>query len=113
MNLLILLLSHYIGDYALQSEYIASEKGKDQYVLLAHVAIWTFVIVLTTKFLGFKPGVGSVVMILALPHYVLDYIKSRNIFWCRYLKSNESLMVDQLGHMIQLFLFFIAIGGVN
>ncbi len=34
-----LLVAHFIADYALQSEYIAMNKGKDDYVLFAHAMI--------------------------------------------------------------------------
>lgn len=52
MNYNILLLAHFIGDYALQNDYMALNKGKDNYVLFAHVATWTITISAAALLLG-------------------------------------------------------------
>ena len=39
-----LIFAHYIGDFALQKEWIALNKGKYRYTMLCHGMIWTFCI---------------------------------------------------------------------
>ena len=40
--LLKILFAHSLGDYFLQSEYLAMNKGKDKYLLCIHAILYTF-----------------------------------------------------------------------
>lgn len=102
MTLIILILSHFIGDYALQNDYIALNKGKDNYVLFAHVAIWTFTLSATAIYLKLPITAPSIIGILLIPHFIIDYIKARNLLWCKSMKPTYSLYVDQLLHLVQI-----------
>lgn len=104
---LILLLSHFIGDYALQNDYIAINKGKDNYVLAAHVATWTFVVSIVAVFLKLNISSELIVCLLFIPHYTMDYIKARNILWCRKLSPKLSLTIDQVFHFSQIIALYI------
>ena len=109
MGLLILLLSHFIGDYALQNDYIALNKGKDNYVLFAHVALWTFTVSATAIYIGLPLTTPIILGILLVPHFIVDYIKARNIFWCKHMKPTTSLYIDQTIHAIQIIILWIAL----
>ena len=39
--LLFVLMAHMTGDYLFQSDYLARNKGKDNYILLAHSVLYT------------------------------------------------------------------------
>ncbi|MFD2254365.1 DUF3307 domain-containing protein [Lactococcus formosensis subsp. bovis] len=108
-SLLILLLSHYIGDYALQTEYLAANKGKDNYILVSHVSVWTFVVSATALLLNMKITFILIVFLLFVPHFIMDYIKARNILWCKNLSPRISLSIDQAFHMVQIILLWIVL----
>lgn len=105
--ILLMILAHYIGDYALQTNYMAMNKGKDVYVLLSHIATWTFVIVLTGMYLGIPANFLLIVFVLLIPHFIMDYIKSRNLVWCREISEKQSLLVDQVFHINQILLYVL------
>lgn len=78
--IILLILAHYIGDYALQNSYIAAFKSKDNYVLFAHCAIWTFVMTVVSNWIGLvdihsSSDIIIVVFVLLIPHIIIDYIK--------------------------------------
>ena len=75
-TVIILLLSHFIGDYALQNDYIALNKGKNNYILFAHIAIWTFVMTIT---IWYNIEWHIIILVLLIPHFVADYIKAKNL----------------------------------
>lgn len=103
----ILLLSHYIGDYALQTEYLALNKGKDNYILFSHVAVWTFIVSINALLLDMKITFMLIVLLLFIPHFIMDYIKSHNILWCKKLSQETSLIVDQAFHIMQIILLWL------
>ena len=105
--LIILLLAHFIGDYALQNDYIALNKGKDNYILFAHIAIWTFVMTITTIFIGYNIEWHIIILVLLIPHFVADYIKAKNLLWCKKLSPKTSLYIDQSIHFIQIIVLFL------
>ena len=106
--LMILVASHAIGDYALQSDYIAKEKAKSFYVLFIHVNIWTFIITSVSYFIGLNINMVNVLFILWIPHLIMDYLKARNKKF-KELIPNQSiqLFIDQSFHYIQLILFLL------
>ena len=42
-SLLFVLMAHMMGDYLFQSDYLAMNKGKDNYILLVHSILYTVV----------------------------------------------------------------------
>ena len=109
MNLLILLLSHFIGDYALQNDYLALNKGKDNYVLFAHVAIWTATLSITGLFLQLNITAPIILGVMLIPHFIIDYIKARNLLWVKKISPTASLYIDQLLHAIQIIIFYLLV----
>lgn len=105
--MLLLLLSHFVGDYTFQTEYMALNKGKDNYVLAAHVATWTYVIYMMANFLGLHVSEELLVFVLFIPHYVMDYIKARNKLWCKKVSSKLALTIDQSFHFLQIIVFYM------
>lgn len=108
--MLILLLSHFIGDYALQSDYIAKEKENSLYILIAHVSIWTFIVSITALFLGYNVANLDIIFILFLPHFAIDLIKSRNLLWCKAFSIKTNLAIDQFCHCIQIVILVLLLG---
>ena len=69
-----LILSHLLGDWLLQTEWQAQNKGHNWIALIIHVAIY-HIIVLGTLIFGFKLDIilsVIVVVVLAVIHGILD-----------------------------------------
>ena len=89
--------AHYIGDIALQADWMASMKGKRWYILLAHVAIWTTIVCIPLKLLGAL--LLWKVVFLFVGHYIADRWKSKqpkdDAHW-------HLIYYDQAWHLLQL-----------
>ena len=88
--------AHYLGDFALQSDWMASMKGKRWYVMLAHCAIWTTVVCIPVRLLG--DIAWWMPIFLLLGHWSMDRYKTSlphndHWFW---------IYLDQSVHLLQL-----------
>lgn len=77
MTWLVVIFAHFIGDYALQSSWMAVEKIEDGYVRFAHAVIWAGCIVAALLYsqIGFNSDawfLGLVSFWLVSTHYVMD-----------------------------------------
>lgn len=103
-NILWLLLAHYLLDYPLQSDFLASTKGKYFYSLLAHSIIYGLGISLCLSFMG--AFVMWKALFLVLSHVVIDYKKSHAINKDKALTTY--LYIDQSCHIaINTILYFL------
>lgn len=71
-NMIILVLCHLIGDYVLQSDYIARTKGENIYHLFVHSALYCvpFMVV-------FGASRPDCIFALFLTHMFIDAMKAR------------------------------------
>lgn len=100
---LVLFWLHFVADYPLQGEFLATFKGKCDYLLFCHVVIWTGAITAGLFFTG-NYALWKVAMLL-VGHFIIDRWKAR-----KKDKTNaltEDLWKDQLLHMGQLLLCLI------
>lgn len=69
-KLILLIMCHLVGDYVLQSNFIASTKGKNWYHLFVHCILYTvpFLIVF---------GWTWQLLIIFLTHMIIDPLKAR------------------------------------
>ena len=96
-----LLLGHLIGDFVLQTDKIAENKGRQWKWNLLHVLVVTLCIFLFSFQFG---NVLSVMVILnGAVHYIMDHYKSRA---CKALQLSDltGFLTDQLIHVILLYL---------
>lgn len=90
-----LIMCHFIGDYFLQSDYLGLNKGKDEYIMLAHCVLY----VVPFYFLcGFTI---EQTLFLFLTHMIIDPIKARY--------KLITIAQDQILHYIVLTCMFIYI----
>jgi uncharacterized membrane-anchored protein YitT (DUF2179 family) len=110
--LFFLLLGHYIGDFALQSDSLAEKKKKSIGALSLHVLIYTFAIAIFL-YVGLwhnqDPVLSSLINLYVLiglyaVHWIQDFLKSRCVA-C----SKQVYYIDQALHLIVLYLIRIAI----
>jgi len=90
-----LIFAHFIGDFALQKEWISLNKGRYWYLLLAHSLIWTACICVALQYIG-KYHISDV-PILLIGHLICDRWK------CRATKDFPTwhFYVDQTWHLLQ------------
>lgn len=95
LNLLLIYFANLLGDYPLQGNFLATEKGKSNYILFVHSMIWTMCIVVVLLYLGLFAW-WKLIMLLS-GHCLMDWIK------CHVLisKTKFALYTDQLFHIVQ------------
>lgn len=92
MNVLNLILCHLIGDYVLQSDFIANTKGKNIYHLLVHCALYCVPFIVLY-------GYDIKAIFLFMTHFIIDVSKAKyNLI---------SYFQDQMLHYVALLFFFL------
>lgn len=101
MNLLLTtIMAHMFGDYFLQTDYLAGNKGKDNYILLVHCILYGLGVYSVCLLFGNKLSTIDVLIVVGL-HIPMDYIKARGI--TPNLMGNKwSLILDQIVHYATL-----------
>lgn len=104
--LLFLLLGHFLGDFALQSDRVAAEKQQSKAVLSYHVVIYTLVIT-AALFVGlllngsqafFTLTTVAVIPVVFVAHWIQDYLKA-----FKFNGTKQAFYVDQAVHVLVLF----------
>lgn len=90
--LLVLVFCHLVGDYVLQSNFLATTKGSNWYHLFVHCALYCL-----PFFIVF--GVMWQLVCIFLTHLIIDSLKAR------YNKINYP--VDQVLHYLVILVYFI------
>lgn len=90
--LIYLILSHLIGDYVLQCDFIAKSKGDNFYHLIVHCGL--YVIPFTFIF-----GVGVELLVLFMTHVVIDMLKAK----CKKI----TYIQDQVFHYIIIVMLYL------
>lgn len=104
-SLLFVLMAHMTGDYLFQSDYLASNKGKDIYILLAHSPLYTVGVMVISYILNIELSLMDLFIILII-HLPIDYIKARGIT-PRYVGNRNALLLDQLIHYLTLIVILL------
>lgn len=104
-SLLFVLMAHMTGDYLFQSDYLASNKGKDSYILLAHSTLYTVGVMLISYIMNMELSLIDLFIILII-HFPTDYIKARGIT-PRYMGNRNALLLDQLIHYLTLIVILL------
>ena len=100
--LLKILFAHSLGDYFLQSDYLAMNKGKDNYILCIHAILYTFAVSLI-----FGNEISQLwYWLILLIHIPVDYIKARGIT-PRIMGDKNALILDQVIHFLTLILALV------
>lgn len=105
--LIVILYAHMLGDYFLQTDFLAMNKGKDNYILLAHCILYGLGVGIVFGIFGFTLTTIDLALISAI-HYPIDYLKARGIT-PKLIGSRNALILDQTIHYITLLLIIIMI----
>lgn len=98
--ILMLLAGHYIGDYGLQSSWMADNKGKSWYVAIAHAATYTAAVAVAAMLAGVTLPIDAVFVLFA-SHFLIDSVKAR---W-----GWIGMWTDQVLHLFFLVTVFVRI----
>lgn len=110
--LFLLILGHVAGDYAFQTDSMASEKRNSKAILSFHVliyvlTIWAFLFIHS---LLYEPGLfirtATILFLIALyiQHWFQDYLKSH------YKNGSKHMYyIDQFMHLVVLYIYRIFI----
>jgi len=93
-KIFLLLLCHFIGDYVLQSSYIAATKGENLWHMTAHSFLYTLPFYLCFGFDWRLIGV-------LVTHFITDILKAR---W-----KIIDYPTDQLDHLIEIFFAYFVL----
>lgn len=100
--LLKILFAHSLGDYFLQTDYLAMNKEKDNYILCIHAILYTFAVSLI-----FGNEISQLwYWLILLTHILVDYIKARGIT-PKAMGDKNALILDQSMHFLILILALI------
>ncbi len=91
-----LMCAHFIGDFALQKEWIALNKGKYSYLMLAHCFIWSACVMAVLQYYG--QDMLWKWNFLLVGHFVCDTWKC----WSTKEFPTWHFYADQLFHFFQL-----------
>ncbi|TWT04491.1 DUF3307 domain-containing protein [Planococcus sp. CPCC 101016] len=102
----VLLIGHLIGDFLLQTSWMAKHKASKWLPLLTHVSVYTIVIAVFGIFSG---GLSlPALAIIFIGHIILDR-RSFVMFWVERIQTAKgpekawlSIMADQIFHIILL-----------
>lgn len=93
----LVLIAHFVADFVLQTDKMATNKSKSNYWLLNHVLVYTLVM----SIFGLTFG-----LINGLSHFAVDFISSRltSYFWKKGDRHNFFVIIglDQLAHSLIL-----------
>ena len=98
--LLFVLMAHMTGDYLFQSNYLAINKGKDNYILLAHSLLYAVGVMIVAFIMGVEFNTLDLLILSAI-HFPIDYIKASGIT-PKYIGDKNSLILDQCIHYLTL-----------
>jgi len=91
-----LIVAHLLGDYVLQSKWIALNKGKNYYILLVHSTVWAARIVFVLCYFGIF-AIWKIPFLI-IPHGLCDWLK-----WHSGERQGwKPVLLDQLWHYSQL-----------
>jgi hypothetical protein len=85
------IVCHMIGDYVLQSDWMANQKTKSPWPCLAHVLLYSIPFIL-----WFQPSFAALAVIISTHYYIDRYRLARYICWFKnflapkYMSNNTS-----------------------
>lgn len=112
--LFIMYLSHFLGDYTLQTGVIAAKKSTSYYYTFLHCVIYTVVHFIGAMFIGCSTISFLLATLISLSHGIVDFIKAyitinkeslKEKSYYKLLDSRIVYVVDQVAHYIFTFMF--------
>lgn len=74
LQVVIVVAGHFMGDYGLQNNWMAVNKGKNWYVLVAHAFVYSLTVWLCMEFASINVTLGGMLYLIG-SHIVIDKVK--------------------------------------
>jgi len=102
-----LLFAHFIGDWGLQSSWMAENKGKYWLVMFAHCMIWAACICIALEYMNLRVGWDAPFLVFG--HMICDKWKCGVYDKKPFCKqpSAKHLYIDQIIHLVQLGIVYL------
>ncbi len=105
-----LVLGHFFGDFALQTDRVAEEKKSSLGVLTYHVAMYTLTVAVFLFFglymndsnAFFQLSTAVVLVVIYVAHWIQDYLKA-----FKFNGTKQAFYFDQAVHVLVLFVIRI------
>lgn len=88
----ILLTCHFLGDYVLQTNFIAKTKSVNQYHMIVHCFLYSIPF-------AFYFGMDWRLIVILITHFIIDMLKSKY--------SKIDYVTDQLCHLTIAFILYL------
>lgn len=114
MNIWILaFLAHFLGDYPLQGDFLATWKSKSNYILFVHSFIWSALVSLALVPFG-AYAIWKFAFLL-IGHFFVDLWKCRSFsspeerkkIWRSEISGMHAFFLDQFFHACQIVLIVL------
>ena len=107
MLIIWLMLLHWLGDFVLQTDWMAVHKASDRKALFTHIGVYG-----ATMFTGLFSMFGFsaiwFVLLNAILHGIIDYVTSKASHYCNDTGDRHNMFVmiglDQFVHFVFLYL---------
>jgi hypothetical protein len=100
-----LISAHFIGDWALQSRWIAENKSSIPEILFAHCMIYAATISIALQYLNILSPWKVVFLIVT--HFITDSWSSNKHKNCsNFSEKRRTLYIDHMYHLIQLLIVY-------
>jgi len=113
-GILFLLFAHTLADFALQSSWMAENKGKYWWLMAAHCTIYTGIVYLAMMRVLVTANDAQLfvaIPILFITHWLFDKWKCEDVKK-GVLSDTELVILDQAAHIVILVVMFGAMGGM-
>ena len=102
MNIIWIIFAHFIGDFPMQGDFLANNKGQRWYLMFTHCIIWTACVCVVLQWLGIYAFWK--VLFLVVGHWICDKWKTTKPSTPEAWKY---LYPDQLWHLIQCIIVYL------
>lgn len=103
-----LIFAHFVGDFVLQSRWMAENKGSHSWLMITHCVLYTGAVSIALLLLGGTTRFA--IPIIFWTHFLLDTIKDKQLAGTR--NVDNLVRLDQAAHITILILIAFAVGAV-
>lgn len=108
-------MAHLIGDFLLQNSWMAENKGKNSWICLAHVLVYSLPFLITCQLALLWPSLmlhalsGTSFLLILVQHWFQDRFALHMIYMKKVGQSTPDkwptgpLIIDQVWHLIFIF----------
>ena len=103
-SLTLAVIGHLVGDYLLQSDWMALNKKKRTTPCVIHCVIWTLCVGLFSGWLFYQNWTGALIgLVLFTTHFIQDRTQIILFWMTRIMAPWSIIVVDNVWHIVTLW----------